>query len=131
MPITPEKRKRYPPDWPQIRAAILARAGNRCEQCGVLNGVIGYRDAHGAFCPLARHGFRVSYIQSLHPEVRVFQVVLTVAHLDHVPENCKPKNLKALCQRCHLRHDAVQHARSAWLTRRAQKNNLELFGEPA
>jgi hypothetical protein len=31
MPIKPENRKRYPSDWNEIRAAILARAENRCE----------------------------------------------------------------------------------------------------
>jgi len=30
---------------------------------------------------------------------------LTVAHLDHTPENCADDNLKALCQRCHNRYD--------------------------
>lgn len=131
MPITPENRKRYPPEWREIRAGILARADNRCEKCGVPNGVIGYREPGGAFNPLAGRGFRVSYVQSLHPEVRVFQIVLTVAHLDHVPEHCKPSNLKALCQRCHLRYDAAHHARSAWMTRRAHKRNFELFEVPA
>jgi ribosomal protein S14 len=131
MPIKPENLNRYPANWRQVREKILARAGNRCERCGLPNGVIGYREKGGAFMPLARKGFRVDYIQSLHPDKRVFQIVLTVAHLDHVPENCKPKNLKALCQKCHLRHDAAQHARSAWLTRHAHKRNLELFGEPA
>ena len=33
MPIKPENRGRYPENWPEIRARILARAGNRCEQC--------------------------------------------------------------------------------------------------
>lgn len=28
--------------------------------------------------------------------------VLTVDHIDHVPENMTPENLIALCQRCHL-----------------------------
>lgn len=34
MPIRPENRDRYPPDWPEIRARILRRAGNRCELRG-------------------------------------------------------------------------------------------------
>ncbi|PAM99602.1 hypothetical protein CJI59_22145 [Streptomyces sp. Alain-F2R5] len=33
MPIRPENRHRYPPDWPQISLAIKERAGWRCE-CG-------------------------------------------------------------------------------------------------
>lgn len=37
MPIRPENRARYPADWPDIRARIRERSGNRCEctgQCG-------------------------------------------------------------------------------------------------
>lgn len=36
-------------------------------------------------------------------------VVLTVAHLDHTPENCADDNLEAMCQRCHLRYDRHHH----------------------
>ena len=36
-------------------------------------------------------------------------MVLTVAHLDHTPENNALTNLKAMCQRCHLRLDSFQH----------------------
>lgn len=34
MPIKPENRHRYPPDWPAIRTSILRRAGYRCEHPG-------------------------------------------------------------------------------------------------
>ena len=37
MPIKPENKKRYPPNWAEIRGRILQRAGYRCEQCGVAN----------------------------------------------------------------------------------------------
>ena len=38
MPIKPETRNHCPATWPPTRARILARAGNRCEQCHVANG---------------------------------------------------------------------------------------------
>ena len=39
-------------------------------------------------------------------------VVLTAAHVyDKRPEACGLLNLAALCQRCHLRHDAKDRAR--------------------
>lgn len=38
------------------------------------------------------------------------QVVLTVAHPDHTPENCHRNNLMAMCQACHLAYDAAHHA---------------------
>ncbi|MEM9670703.1 MAG: hypothetical protein AAF950_17445 [Pseudomonadota bacterium] len=42
--------------------------------------------------------------------------MLATAHLDHDPGNNRPGNLKALCQRCHLRHDRKEHRRRAWIT---------------
>lgn len=91
MPIRPENRARYPANWrTEIRPAILARAGNRCEgspaypDCRVVNGEV-------------------------HP-VTGSRVVLTVAHLDHTPENCAPGNLRAWCQRCHITYDAPMKA---------------------
>lgn len=79
MPIKPENRNRYPKNWKQIRAAILDRAGNRCEFCGVEN-----------------HTYR------LNPKTgQQARIVLTIAHLDHTPEHCEQDNLRALCQRCH------------------------------
>jgi cytochrome c553 len=53
--------------------------------------------------------------------------VLTVAHLDHQPENNDPANLLAMCQRCHSRYDAELHARNARRTRRARKAAGDLF----
>ena len=54
-------------------------------------------------------------------------MVLTVAHLDHTPENCEPENLKAMCQRCHLTYDAAHHARTAYATRKAAAMTADLF----
>lgn len=86
MPIKPENRARYPANWSEVRSSILARAGHRCE------GTPRY--------PLCRAEDRHQ-----HP-VTGSLVVLTVAHLDQMPENNDPSNLRALCQRCHLRFDA-------------------------
>jgi hypothetical protein len=128
MPIHPENRARYPANWKsEVRPATLRRAGNRCERCGLLNGSIGYRDRGGTFHFLARSGYLVSYIQSLHPDKHVFKLVLTIAHLDHTPENNDPANLAALCQRCHLRHDAQHHAHNARTTRRKRLAIRDLF----
>ena len=55
------------------------------------------------------------------------RVVLTVAHLDHVPENCAPENLKAMCQRCHLTYDAEHHKRTAYATRKAAARTADIF----
>lgn len=86
MPIKPENRLRYPANWPEVRAAILARAGNRCE------GSPRYPDCRAAN-------------RQPHP-VTGSRVVLTCAHVDQMPEHNDPSNLRAWCQRCHLKHDA-------------------------
>lgn len=58
---------------------------------------------------------------------RLIVIVLTVAHLDHNPENCDPENLRAWCQRHHLAYDHEHHLASAHATRRARSGTLELF----
>lgn len=136
MPIKPENKARYPADWKAIRAAILERAGNCCEQCKVPNRI---RIARGAgedaetymtddakvYC--ADSGTYLGQTHMSNYEVaRMTDVVLTIAHLDHTPENCAPENLKALCQRCHLRYDQKHHQANAQATRRAKSGNLEL-----
>ena len=76
MPIHPDLRALYPPDWPEISRRIrFERAGNCCEWCFAAN-----------------HWF--------HPQTGSV-VVLAVAHLDHDPSNNADDNLAALCQACH------------------------------
>lgn len=110
MPIKAENKSRYPKNWKQIRESILERANNRCEFCGIENHI--YKDV----TVTDKHG---GYVAK-----RVY-VVLTIAHLDHTPENCDPSNLRALCQKCHLTYDAKHHASEARKTR--NKNQLSLF----
>lgn len=104
MPIRPSERDRYPADWPAISLTIRAdRAGWRCEchgECG---------HVHIGRCPAAQ--------RQPHPTTGS-NVVLTVAHLDHTPENCDPENLRAMCQRCHLAYDRDHHAATRAATRR-------------
>jgi hypothetical protein len=54
-------------------------------------------------------------------------IVLTVAHLNHTPEDCRPENLAAMCQRHHLAYDHDHHRVNAQATRRARSGTLELF----
>lgn len=115
-PIRPSEKGRYPPDWKAISAAIRARSGGRCEcegECGL------HRTHPGPRRCLERQGEPAVWAKG--------RIVLTVAHLDHQPENCQPENLKAMCQRCHLRYDSQHHQRNSAATRRAKKQNRELF----
>lgn len=116
-PIRKSEQARYPKDWKVISARIKARAGNRCEcqgECGLHQ-----PNPHPRRCE-ERHGEPAKWAKG--------KVILTVAHCgDPSPENCADDNLKAMCQRCHLRYDLPQHQANAAATRRAKKNNQELF----
>lgn len=136
MPIKPENRSRYPADWKQIRERILARAGDKCEQCSAPNRTRiarGTGKDEGTYMLASADVYDADTGQHLgtcrHSDyelLRMTDVVLTIAHLDHVPENCAPENLRALCQRCHLRYDAEHHAANSYMTRKAKLGNLEL-----
>lgn len=102
MPIRPENRNRYPADWGAIRAAVLERSRNCCE------GSPAFPDCRAANA-------------ETHPDTGS-RVVLTIAHLDHVPEHCGMDNLRAWCQRCHNTYDAPHRAAN-------RKANREPRGE--
>ena len=121
MPIKPENRHRYPPDWRAIRLAILDRAENRCERCGVPNRVWRHHRTD-----VWTHDAGLAEAWLLDGD-KIARIVLTVAHLDHAPEHNDPANLRALCQRCHLAYDAEHHAKTAYRTRRAGKAVGDLF----
>ncbi len=89
MPIRPEERHRYASNWPDISLRMRELADWRCE------GSPTYPDCRA-------EGYKP------HPETGS-AVVLTVAHLDHHPENNDPTNLRVWCQCCHLTYDAAQH----------------------
>ena len=40
MPIRPENRDRYPPNWREISAAVREEAGQKCEWCSAPNDVM-------------------------------------------------------------------------------------------
>jgi hypothetical protein len=134
MPIRPENKHRYPRNWPLIRARILDRAAHCCEECGVRNHVVGYREVDGIFVmtdvnpKLCIHPIPHWEFHRAPAGARLIEIVLTIAHLDHQPENCDDENLRALCQRCHLRYDQQHHAETAYRTRREGKAVADLFG---
>jgi len=109
MPIRPENKKLYPSNWKEIRRGIIERSGNRCEWpgCGVANGAIGFWAAETF---VSRHGETDKAEAASYFDHPVIKIVLTTAHLDHNPPNCDPSNLRAWCQRHHLRYDAPMKA---------------------
>lgn len=59
----------------------------------------------------------------------VTRIVLTIGHLDHIPEHVADSNLRAWCQRCHLSYDHDHHQRNAYATRRKGKAVGDLLDE--
>jgi hypothetical protein len=53
---------------------------------------------------------------------RQTRIILAAAQLDYNPSNNRQRNLKSLCQRCHMIHDRshhLMHRRITYLLRRA------------
>ena len=114
MPIKPENRLRYPFDWRVISERIrFVRAGGRCECVGQCGG------EHGGALDSARCS--AMHLALVERKGKQIKIVLTVAHLDHMPENNDDGNLLAMCQRCHLRYDREEHARVRRATLRERK----------
>lgn len=99
MPIRPENRDRYPKDWAEISRRIrFERAEGRCECEGE--------------CLRGTHLDRCPNVNGQPAYGTGSRVVLTVAHLNHTPEDCRDENLRAMCQGCHLHYDLEHHAQT-------------------
>lgn len=143
MPIKPENKKLYPKNWNDISYVVrFLIAHGKCQGCGVNHHAIGQRDEEGKFIPicgnihldLAGEGkylnfetlsyldarFMANNLSQL--EEKYIVIVLTTAHMDHNPRNCKLSNLKALCQKCHNNYD--KHHRA--MNRRSKYGQLIL-----
>ena len=114
MPIRADLRHFYrTPGWKAARQRVLERAGDKCEQCRVPNHASIWRGPNGMWrlkdTGAAWHRNNGN-ITTFEPEVdRSVNIVLTVAHLNHVAGDDRDENLKALCQWCHLNYDALHH----------------------
>jgi 5-methylcytosine-specific restriction endonuclease McrA len=131
MPIRKELRKFYGREWIKVtRPRILARAGHKCERCQAPNYTVVARwpktrpgwwfeidsgQAHDETGALQPNLVRASESPD---DVYFVKIVLTIAHLNHVPGADSDDNLQALCQRCHLKHDREEHKE----TRAARKD---------
>ena len=141
MPIRPENRWLYPIDWPQLSAVIrFERAKGCCEGCGRPHGRFVCHLGDGRWWDDAAQtwrsgrGRRLKLVPpALLPAdvmIRTTFVVLACAHLDHDPGNSDPRNLRALCQRCHMLHDRAEHLRQRWFTYRLRRALGDLFLGP-
>ena len=120
--------KKYPSNWKtEIRPAVLKRANDCCEECGVKNHSIIHRTGKGkddwVYWPegMESEAWSLDGLKSTN-------IVLTIAHLVHDEDKTKYvelENLKALCQKCHLAIDMKQHVSNRLNNK--HKNNFKLF----
>ena len=135
MPIRAEFRKLYSADWGRITAEIrFGRAGGACQRCGRQHGATLRVLPDGRwFDPVQRTWRDGRGKPARWPDIedairfRETRVVLATAHLDHNPRNNRRRNLRALCQRCHLIHDRPRHLRQRWITCRGRYALGDLF----
>lgn len=130
MPIKPERRALYPANWAAISAFVrFACAGGVCDRCGRPHGAVvsclpDGRWQHpqtGAWRnPRGRAVRGPDLVEAM--TLRSSRVSLAAAHIDHNPRNNRLRNLRCLCQRCHLAQDHAYHRaqrRITYLLRRA------------
>jgi len=143
MPIRPENKNRYPKDWKAISLRIRERAGQKCENCSTPNGELIRRGISDDGLHVWRLASDTPYMDGYCADTgavvpgtgedavcwgRAVKVVLTVAHLDHMPENCADDNLKAWCQRCHNIYDMPMRKAGIAERARLQLAAGDLFG---
>lgn len=140
MPIRPENRTRYPKDWKALSLAAKERAGWKCQHQGCKtqqyefgqwlrdgDGLRWLRWGVGSTYSEAKRMAAETDFDSGEQGPKPIVIVLTVAHLNHTPEDCRPENLAAMCQRHHLAYDAEHHKSTAYATRRASRATADLF----
>jgi hypothetical protein len=133
----PFDRKKYPHNWESISLRIRKRSEGRCEcqgECGIEHDKQGSMNTvgFGSYEFKKRYG-GIIFVNKIIGEKRCSElnghkamfacgkIILTVAHLDHNPMNCDNNNLRAWCQRCHLRYDRHHHAKNAAETREKKR----------
>jgi len=115
-----DRKKRYNPDWVVIAYNIRThRAKNRCEKCGLGHGSLIHASRNQPF--VLATPFELQQLEELKSEgmlkhwqrlkaLKLKQVILTVAHVDHDESNNSDTNLLCLCQWCHLSLDRQDNA---------------------
>lgn len=109
----PMNRALYPKNWEAIALAIKTEVTWICEECGRPCRRPGESDGDlcdriGADHPGWFHDlfeYEDNDVLGCVVRLKLVRFTLTVAHLDHQPENCDRSNLRAWCSVCHCRYD--------------------------
>lgn len=131
----PMNRDDYPEDWDAIALTIKEAANWHCQECG--RPCLKPNQEWADFVLDLLNSGDDLYLQTFEEHYdnetgewgtieKPGRFVLTVAHLNHRPMDCRPENLKALCSPCHLRHDGKQMATKKYL-KRERLGQLSLF----
>lgn len=130
MPIN---KSDYPPNWPEISNQVKEDAGWCCEWCQAPHMAIIQRnrpnDLPGwtTVLYIDETGIGIVSTDTLTWSRLRFhgltKVILTTEHLDRNTKNNDSDNLAALCQRCHLSHDILQHVANRKYGRRHNKQH--------
>jgi len=137
MPIRPELRPMYPPHWRELSARVrFEHAGGRCQRRARPHlarlrclpdgrwfdpdaGTWRDRSGRPARWPdlVEAVGFRTTRVAWCWPP-RISTAI---------PPNNRRRNLRALCQRCHMLHDRPHHLAQRWITYRRRYAIGDLF----
>jgi nitrate reductase cytochrome c-type subunit len=94
----------YPSNWPELRAAVQARACDTCERCGVANHSW-VRGARG----------------------QLVHIVCTTAHLEGTSKMSQDiDDMRFWCQKCHLGYDRMHHLEKQRQNRDRKRGQMEL-----
>ncbi|MEM9136596.1 MAG: hypothetical protein AAGB01_04515 [Cyanobacteria bacterium P01_F01_bin.42] len=125
----PMDRSLYPDNWDELALKIKTEANWHCTECGRP-----CRQPGESFDDFLKRcwspNLEMQYpTYELEGDQRISKAgrfKLTVAHLDHEPQNCDRTNLKALCAPCHGTYDLKQMGRKRVLkAERAGQLRLE------
>jgi hypothetical protein len=131
----PMDRSLYPKNWDEIASAIKEAAGWRCVECGrpcrrpgesIQKLILRLKKNHPSWVKdlMSPEDYEA---YGLNADIRkVGRFTLTVAHLNHQPQDCHPENLRAWCAPCHCRYDLSQMANKRWL-KLERMGQLNLF----
>ncbi|MEM9136498.1 MAG: hypothetical protein AAGB01_04010 [Cyanobacteria bacterium P01_F01_bin.42] len=110
----PMDRSLYPDNWDELAFQIKTEANWCCTECGRP-----CRQPGESFDVFLKRCWSPS-LEAQYPSYemegdrhvsKAGRFTLTVAHIDHEPQNCDRNNLKALCAPCHGTYDLKQMGR--------------------